>query len=433
MSTSTDADVTSFSFDRAEEVARHYQSATRIRCHVIDADGRPVVGGRRMSGPVRCGLCRTLEAASGRVTNCTQAHLYGSFEAMRFGGRYTYFCPLSLTHLSAPLLSDGVMVGAFVAGPVLLIDPAEYVADEIATRYDLSAPDARKAERALGSIEHVTPARAHALAEQLLYSASWACGADVARIVEEQDRLSHESNISVYIQHLKTMGGDTDHAYPTQKERELLEHTRAGEREAARLVLTELLAQIRFSTGEDVEQLKARALELTVLLSRAALDGGADPESVFGLNYSALAEIHSFTDAHTVSAWLARMTDRFLSFVFDVRDARHRDVILKAMRFIRENLSARIGLDDVASSVRLSGAYFSRLFREETGETFMQHLARVRVERARQLLAEGSREIIDIASETGFADQSHFSRVFKKLTGTSPLRFRREHGVPGAG
>ena len=70
--------------------------------------------------------------------NCRQAHLYGSDNALRFGGKYTYFCPLSLTHFTVPILIDGIVRGALVGGPVLLINHDEYFSEEILKHASLS-------------------------------------------------------------------------------------------------------------------------------------------------------------------------------------------------------------------------------------------------------------------------------------------------------
>jgi AraC-like DNA-binding protein/ligand-binding sensor protein len=383
--------------------------------------------GARIDAPFECPVCGITARSTGEPSRCADVHRYAGFQSLRFGGRYTYFCPGSLTYFSAPLLDDGAHVGTFVAGPVLLIPAGEYIAEEIDAHSQLSGEARASLVGQVRSIPHVSPERAHALSEILLYVASWAGGTNVRDTVEEQNRLSREASISGYIHHLKTMGGDSEvPTYPTETERRLLAHIREGERERARELLTELLARIRISSGSSVEQVKARVLELAVLLSRAALDGGADPESVFGLNYRALGQVHELDNVAALSDWLSRMAERFVTFVFDVRRFRHRDVIQKARQYIRTHYAQKLGLEDVATHVGLSPAYFSRLFKEETGNSFSGYLASVRVERSKELLRDGTLSLADIALETGFADQSHFSRVFKKETGVSPSRYRAQ-------
>jgi AraC-like DNA-binding protein len=82
-------------------------------------------------------------------------------------------------------------------------------------------------------------------------------------------------------------------------------------------------------------------------------------------------------------------------------------------------------LADLARAACVSRFHFARLFRQSTGQSPMRYVARYRVERAKRLLAEGGRHISDIAVETGFFDQSHLTRVFRRVVGVTPARFAR--------
>ena len=424
------------------ELLSHFQHATGVPCVVIDEHGvvvataRPAAEGEHgligcpeeHGEPFCCPLCS--QKSSETQARCVDVHRYAGFQSLRFGGRYTYFCPSSLTYFSAPILHDGEPAGTFVAGPVLLIDHETFLVEEV----DGNAPGERvTSERAVTTLPYLHPRRAHAIGEMLLYLASWASGANVRETVSEQDAQSREADISGYMHLLKSMGADgtesADGFDAASEEKTLLESVRSGDRIAARDQIARLLAHLRISTGGELEPVKARVLELAVLLSRAAIDGGADPESVFGLNYRALSEVQRIATVPTLSAWLSRISDRFLTFVMDVREYRERDVIRRAQHFIRSHLGEKIGLEEVAGEVRLSPAYLSHIFKQETGELFSAFLSRCRVERSRELLRAGELTLGEISLETGFADQSHFSRVFRKQTGMSPSEFRNRPWV----
>ena len=81
-------------------------------------------------------------------------------------------------------------------------------------------------------------------------------------------------------------------------------------------------------------------------------------------------------------------------------------------------------LEEMARRVYLSPSYFSRVFRQETGETFSGYLNRLRIERSKELLRHKELRLTDIAQKVGFEDQSYFTKVFKKLEGVTPLRYR---------
>jgi two-component system response regulator YesN len=94
-------------------------------------------------------------------------------------------------------------------------------------------------------------------------------------------------------------------------------------------------------------------------------------------------------------------------------------------RFADETLS----LQEVAGQVHMSPAYFSRSFKEEMGESFIQYLTRLRMEKAKQLLEDPNRKTYDIAEEVGYTDYPHFAKVFKKYCGMTPTEYRKRLGV----
>lgn len=80
----------------------------------------------------------------------------------------------------------------------------------------------------------------------------------------------------------------------------------------------------------------------------------------------------------------------------------------------------------IALQVGVHPGHLSRAFRAHFGCTVGEYARRVRIEHACRRLVHSEDTIAEIALEAGFADQSHFSRTFKHLTGTSPARFRQE-------
>ena len=183
---------------------------------MIDSTGGTVPGGS--DGSQACAFCRAFHAATGESVQCRQAHLYGSFQSMRFGGTYTYFCPLGVTHVCSPIMADGRMVGSLVGGPVRLIELDELV-DELRTRHQLDAPQTKRISRSAASVPEVSPTRARSLGEILMFTASWVSGVNVQELVEEEERLSREARVSDYIHSLKTMGGESTSIYPAMASR----------------------------------------------------------------------------------------------------------------------------------------------------------------------------------------------------------------------
>jgi YesN/AraC family two-component response regulator len=126
--------------------------------------------------------------------------------------------------------------------------------------------------------------------------------------------------------------------------------------------------------------------------------------------------------------WLSRIMIRFSDCVFDLKDVKHVDVIYKALEFIKNNYMNKISLADVAEVAHISPSYFSKIFKEEMGCNFNTYLNEVRVNMSKRLLLDDSISLVDIAFLTGYEDQSYFSKVFKKMTGISPGKYRESKG-----
>ncbi len=93
--------------------------------------------------------------------------------------------------------------------------------------------------------------------------------------------------------------------------------------------------------------------------------------------------------------------------------------------YIDEHIGERISLDELARQAGVSRFHFARQFRLSTGESPMSYLRRVRIERSKRILQTRDTSIAEVAAQLGFSDQSHFTRIFGRLVGTSPGSFAR--------
>jgi|ERR1051325_10371992 AraC-like DNA-binding protein len=101
-------------------------------------------------------------------------------------------------------------------------------------------------------------------------------------------------------------------------------------------------------------------------------------------------------------------------------------VITKAKEFIQQNQAEELSLSKVAKAVNTSSFYFCKLFKRVTGLNFTDYVARVRVEKAKNLLLNPNLRVSEIAFEVGFQSLTHFNRVFKRIIGQSPTEYRAQ-------
>ena len=98
------------------------------------------------------------------------------------------------------------------------------------------------------------------------------------------------------------------------------------------------------------------------------------------------------------------------------------------MLYIQENYSKDISLDDVSGLVNISPYYFSKIFKEETGEYFIEYLTKIRIEKAKELLVKPDISIKEAGIRSGYTDPNYFSRIFKKQTDMTPSEYKTRYG-----
>jgi AraC-like DNA-binding protein/ligand-binding sensor protein len=101
-------------------------------------------------------------------------------------------------------------------------------------------------------------------------------------------------------------------------------------------------------------------------------------------------------------------------------------VITKARAYIHEHQTEEIKLGQVAKAVNMSSYYFCKMFKKVTGINFTDYVARIRIEKSKNLLLNPNLRVSEIAFEVGFQSLTHFNRVFKKILGQSPTEYRAQ-------
>lgn len=102
---------------------------------------------------------------------------------------------------------------------------------------------------------------------------------------------------------------------------------------------------------------------------------------------------------------------------------RNEDVI-KAQKYVQTHLGEKISLTEVAEHLHLNSSYFSRMYKKETGEGFIEYVTRVKMEKALELLDQSIKTVEQIAYELGFESKSYFLKTFKRFYGLSPKSFK---------
>ena len=142
--------------------------------------------------------------------------------------------------------------------------------------------------------------------------------------------------------------------------------------------------------------------------------------------YSYLRQMDTADD---LRQWLEEISGRALALMREQRASKTRSFVVRALDFVRDHYSdADLDLDMVCSSLGVSAAYFSTVFKKETGSTFINYLTDYRMKEAVRLIDEEDEKTYIIAMKVGYADPNYFSYVFKKKFGMSPTKYKKTRG-----
>lgn len=149
----------------------------------------------------------------------------------------------------------------------------------------------------------------------------------------------------------------------------------------------------------------------------------------FLTNYSAEVlqqTVYAIETLNHLSEWLIEFLVEKMENVRLHQDQSSRKEIVAAQRYVMMHLNEKISMDEMAKRLDLNSSHFSRIFKKETGETFIEFVTRSKMERARELLDKSNQSVEQISEELGFDNSSYFFKLFRTFSGMSPTEYRKK-------
>ncbi len=397
--------------DKKKKLCNHFSGLCGASCTLLTLGEKPEIHCddpnllcRKYGG---CDFCNTLN--------------YGCNEAYRWSGKYTFYCPKGLVFVAASTTDEqGNLSGGMVLGPIVMGDPNDTIG-----LFD--NPEFRSSVESLPQWDTVKVRNAEEILRSMASSVSGTEQGKITHYLDEQDQMLSR----LYEIRKELKNDESDSLFLIRSEKELNAMVAAQNKEEAQRILNEMLGYIFFNGNAGLSTVKARLIEMLVLLSRSAIDAGAGIQDILFFNEKNIKQIEDIASVEDLSVWVRGMIHRFIQYSFDFTIVKHSDTMHKIMQFVKANCEKKITLDDVAAHVHLSRSYVSSMFKEEIGESLFSYINRVRIEKSKILLQNDSVSIADIGGICGFEDQSYFTKVFKNLVGVSPKKYRDCHGKTG--
>jgi AraC-like DNA-binding protein len=161
------------------------------------------------------------------------------------------------------------------------------------------------------------------------------------------------------------------------------------------------------------------------LCNREAIKAGVDNFLAHKISNNIKFLINKTTASSELRIVAQKILKTYAKAVKDYTLMSYSNNIKKIVLYIRKNLTNRISLDDIAKNLYITKEHLSRLFKKEMGVTISEYIIKTKIEQAKNMLQHTDYNILDIAVLLNFANSSHFSNSFKKITGVSPSDYRK--------
>ena len=208
-------------------------------------------------------------------------------------------------------------------------------------------------------------------------------------------------------------------------ERKLMQAVSVGQIPKAELLFTTLSKyQFESRSSNALRNVKNYLIILNTLLRVAARNGDVPPFHIDKLSSAFAHKIEATTSTNTGMVLMKEMVRKYCLLVKNHSMKGYSLLIRKVLTQIDYDLTADLGLKNLAAQLNINPSYLSTLFKKETGFTLTEYVNQKRIEHAVFLLNSSNLQIQMIAQYSGIADVNYFTKTFKKIIGITPKEYR---------
>ena len=179
---------------------------------------------------------------------------------------------------------------------------------------------------------------------------------------------------------------------------------------------------------EQLRQSKNIFIVATTLASRAAIRGGMDVTSALSLSDLYIQKCELAKDIETITNLNYLMIFDYAERVAKIRLGQNPSkLVIDVSNYVQNHLSDAIKTDDIANALYMGRSRLSTNFKKQTGMNLTDYIMMIKIDEAKRLLRYSEKSFTSISIFLGFSSQSHFTKVFKKYTDSTPFEYRQLH------
>lgn len=213
----------------------------------------------------------------------------------------------------------------------------------------------------------------------------------------------------------------------------ILKKIKMGEAEPLKEAIAEFTAELSGSKM-SLQKYQILLMELITEMFRFGANNQINLEKIFGDNNDIYTQAMQLESPEALREWLNESCKKMQMEVISERSDTTKSFVARAIEYVKEHYAdTDLGIETICGYLNVSAAYFSTVFKKETGKTFINYLTDYRMETAVDMLLSKNEKTYIIAESVGYSDPNYFSYVFKKQYGMSPSKYKASRSGSAAG
>ena len=405
-----------------------FSKATGLNVAAADLNGEIYLASEEYE---RVGFCRYIKnCTADGCERCRNTYRKACRESMRWKEPYFFVCHAGIVMWAVPVVVNGSPIGAMICGQVLLWEPDELYFEELRQYHStLDEEDFSRLEKEAGKLKVISVNQCQSAANLLAVIVKYMANTYDPDFREQKSLLDWRNEIFSRLVKQKAEHQEEtfDMSVYLRREKRFLQYLRMADKKRADKLIPILFTDIEILAEHNMETIRRMVGDLMTVSSRALTEAGIEIDAITRLVGEHREKMQKFPHSDELFQYTYQVFDRLLESAYLLIKSQEHTSIMKAVRkYVDDHYGEHITMEDVAASVSMSPSYLSSLFKEKMGMTVHDYLVRVRIEKSIELLGRRDLSIKQVMQQCGIESQSYYNRIFKKMIGLTPGKYRNQ-------